>query len=181
MEALLALRPALIIDGLFGIGLNRPLSAEWVRFINLVNEACACALAVDVPSGLNADTGQPEGAAVRASVTLTVGAPKAGMLQESAWPFVGRLEVAPEVGLVPCPHRSAVQWTLPQDFTGYPPPRMAATHKGNYGHLAILAGSVGYHGAAVLASRGAQRAQLGLITLQTTEKPTRRRRRNCRR
>jgi NAD(P)H-hydrate epimerase len=51
----------------------------------------------------------------------------------------------------------------------YPPPRAAATHKGTYGHLAIIAGSLGYHGAAVLASRGAQRAQPGLITLYTTE------------
>ncbi|MGO8930832.1 MAG: NAD(P)H-hydrate dehydratase [Limisphaerales bacterium] len=169
LDGLLALRPALVVDGLFGIGLNRPLGPEWVGFIEHVNRAALPVLAVDVPSGLNGDTGEAQGAAITASVTLTVGAPKSGLLREAAWPFVGRLEVAADVGLAPCPHESDVQWTLPEDFIGYPPPRMAATHKGNYGHLAIVAGSPGYHGAAVLAARGAQRAQPGLITLHTLE------------
>ena len=169
LDALLASRPALMIDGLFGIGLNRPLGPGWVSFIERVNAARLPVLAVDVPSGLNADTGEPQGAAIGASVTLTVGAPKTGLLQEVAGPFVGRLEVALDVGLAPCPHQSEVQWTLPEDFAGYPPARAAATHKGSYGHLAIVAGSLGYHGAAVLAARGAQRAQPGLITLHTLE------------
>ncbi len=169
LDAALALRPALVIDGLFGIGLSRPLSPEWAKLIQRVNKARRPVLAVDVPSGLNADTGEPQGAAIHAAVTLTVGAPKTGMLRETAWPFVGRLEVAADVGLVPCPHSGEVQWTLPEDFVGYPPARPAATHKGSYGHLAIVAGSFGYHGAAVLAARGALRAQPGLITLHTLE------------
>ena len=169
LNALLKLRPALLVDGLFGIGLNRPLGPEWISLIERVNEARIPTLAVDVPSGLNADTGQPQGAAVKATVTLTVGAPKTGLLAETAWPFVGRLEVASEVGLTPCPHQSELQWTLPEDFAAFPPARTAATHKGSYGHLAIVAGSMGYHGAAVLASRGAQRARPGLITLHTLE------------
>jgi NAD(P)H-hydrate epimerase len=169
LDTLLARRPALVMDGLFGIGINRPLNAEWVRLIQKVNESRLQVLAVDVPSGLNADTGDPQGAAIQASVTLTVGAPKIGMLAEPAWPFVGRLEVATDVGLIPCPVTSELQWTLPEDFTDFPPPRAAATHKGTYGHLAIVAGSIGYHGAAVLAARGAQRAQPGLITLHTLE------------
>src|SRR5438094_8523156 len=81
LDALLLRRPALIIDGLFGIGINRPLSPAWVQFIQRVNEARAQVLAVDVPSGLDADTGQPQGAAIQASVTLTVGAPKNGLLK----------------------------------------------------------------------------------------------------
>ena len=164
-EALLSLRPALVIDGLFGIGINRPLDPEWAGFIERINAARLPVLAVDVPSGLNADTGEPQGAAVEAAVTLTVGAPKHGMLRQAAWPFVGRLEVATEVGLVPCPHAGELNWTLPEDFLGFPPWRPVASHKGSFGHLAILAGSLGYHGAAVLAARGAQRAQPGLITL----------------
>jgi hydroxyethylthiazole kinase-like uncharacterized protein yjeF len=169
LDALLASRPALVVDGLFGIGLNRPLGPEWVSFIEQVNTAHLPVLAVDVPSGLNADTGEHFGAAIAATVTLTVGAPKTGMLRDVAWPFVGRLEVATDVGLAPCPHQGELQWTLPEDFAGFPPPRPAATHKGTYGHLAIVAGSLGYHGAAVLASRGAQRAQPGLITLHTLQ------------
>jgi NAD(P)H-hydrate epimerase len=169
LQTELSLRPALIIDGLFGIGINRPLSADWIRFIETVNQSGAKILAVDVPSGLNGDTGEPQGAAIRASVTLTVGAPKVGMLHESAWSFVGRLEVATEVGLVACPLKSELNWTLGEDFRDFPPARAVATHKGTYGHVGIIAGSPGYHGASVLAARGAQRAQPGLITLHTQE------------
>jgi NAD(P)H-hydrate epimerase len=169
LEGELSLQPALIIDGLFGIGINRRLSPEWVRFIERINEAQLRVLAVDTPSGLNGDSGEPEGAAIRASMTLTVGAAKKGLLKEAAWSYVGRLEVATDVGLVPCNQTSELQWVLESDFAGFPPERAVATHKGTYGHLGILAGSLGYHGAAVLAARGAQRAQPGLITLYTME------------
>ncbi len=169
LDALLSLRPALVIDGLFGIGINRPLSARWKQFINRLNQAHLKVLAVDVPSGLDAATGQPHGAAIQAFMTLTVGAPKIGLLQSSAWDFVGRLEVAHDCGLAEHSLPSDLKWTMPRDFMGFPPTRAVAGHKGTYGHLAIIAGSLGYHGAAVLASRGAQRAQPGLITLYTLE------------
>ena len=162
-------KPALIIDGLFGIGLNRQLDEKWMALLQCVNDFKTLVLAVDVPSGFNADTGQPEGAAIRASVTLTLGAPKGGMLFSSAWPYVGRLEVAPDIGLIPCPHPSETTWTLPTDFHNFPPARPVASHKGDCGRVAIISGSLGYHGAAVLTARGAQRAQPGLITLFTQE------------
>jgi ADP-dependent NAD(P)H-hydrate dehydratase / NAD(P)H-hydrate epimerase len=167
---LLARRPQLIIDALFGIGLNRELSADWVALINAVNRRTGKILSVDVPSGLNAETGRPEGAAIEADITLTVGAVKHGMLAESAWPYVGRLEVAPDIGLIPCPvstELSDLVWTGAEDFEDFPPRRPVAGHKGSFGHLGIIGGSVGYHGAAVLAARGAQRAQPGLISLCT--------------
>ncbi|MSU59207.1 MAG: NAD(P)H-hydrate dehydratase [Pedosphaera sp.] len=165
LEAALKQKPALIVDGLFGIGLDRPLDDEWKKFISRLNAARVPVLAVDVPSGLNADTGQTFGAAVEAAVTLTVGAPKRGLLAPGAEQFVGRLEVADEVGLSPCAETSELNWMLPQDFAAFPPRRPAAGHKGAFGHLGIIAGSVGFHGAAVLATRGAQRAQPGLVTL----------------
>lgn len=161
--------PALIIDGLFGIGINRPLDAQWQTLIQHVNDSHVPILAVDVPSGLNAETGEPQGAAIRASVTLTVGAPKLGMLLHPAWPYVGRLEVTGDVGLAKCPLTSELNWILPRDFRFFPPARQATAHKGDFGHLCIYAGSLGYHGAAVLASRGAQHAQPGLVTLHTPE------------
>ena len=111
LNSLLSLKPALIIDGLFGIGINRPLSAEWIKFIQRVNEAHLQILTVDVPSGLNGDSGEAQGAAIEATVTLTVGAPKIGMLRDSAWRFVGRLEVASDVGLVPRTEETEVNWT----------------------------------------------------------------------
>ncbi len=164
LEAALALNPALLVDGLFGIGLNRPLDEAWIKLVTRINETQLSVLAVDVPSGLNADTGETFGAAIQAMITLTIGAPKQGLLRRNAWPFVGRLEVATEVELAPCRLESEVRWTLPASFNGFPPPRPVAGHKGTFGHLAIIAGSVGYHGAAVLATRGAQRAQPGLVT-----------------
>ena len=169
LEMALKEKPALIIDGLFGIGLNRPLSEPWQKIIAAVNAAKIPVLAVDVPSGLNADTGENFGAPIEAAVTLTVGTPKTGMLAEHAWPYVGRLEVAEDVGLVPCPLKSDLMWTQAEDFQNFPPPRPEAGHKGTFGHVAIVAGSFGYHGAAVLATRGAQRAQPGLATVYPQE------------
>jgi ADP-dependent NAD(P)H-hydrate dehydratase / NAD(P)H-hydrate epimerase len=162
--------PTLIIDGLFGIGLNRALDANWEKFIATVNESKIPVLAVDVPSGLNAETGEHFGTAIEATITLTIGAPKIGMLAQSAWPFVGRLEVAEDVGLIPCPQKSELNWTLLEDFQNFPPRRVVDGNKGTFGHLAIVAGSFGFHGAGVLTSRAAQRAQPGLVTLFTVEK-----------
>ena len=171
LELALSQKPALIIDGLFGIGLDRPLAGEWKKFIETVNRSGIPILAVDVPSGLNADTGEPitPGAAIEAAVTVTIGAPKTGLLAQNAWAFVGRLEVADDVGLTSCPHTSEMNWTSPEDFRDFPQRRIVTGHKGVFGHLAIIAGSLGFHGAAVLAARGAQRAQPGLITLSTHE------------
>ena len=169
LEMALAEKPALIVDGLFGVGLNRPLNEAWQKIIAAVNAAKIPVLAVDLPSGLNADTGETFGAAIEAAFTLTVGAPKIGLLAQPAWPFAGRLEVAEDVGLIPCPHQTELNWTLPDDFENFPPARPVAGHKGTFGHVAMVAGSLGFHGAAVLTARGAQRAQPGLVTLFTQE------------
>jgi len=169
LESALKEKPALIVDGLFGIGLNRPLSEAWQKIIATINASKISVLAIDVPSGLNADSGETFGAAINAALTLTIGAPKTGLLAPAAWPFVGRLEVAEDVGLIPCPLAAELNWTLPEDFQNFPPPRKVAGHKGDFGHVAIVAGSFGFHGAAVLATRGAQRAQPGLTTLFTQE------------
>ena len=157
-----------IVDGLFGIGLDRPLDAAWQKLIEAVNNAQIPIVAVDVPSGLNAETGNAEGAAITAAVTLTVGAPKRGMLKASR--FVGRLEVLADVGLIPCPCESELNWSVDDDFAHLPPRRSVESNKGTYGHLAIYAGSFGFHGAAVLAGHGALRARPGLITVMTQER-----------
>ena len=165
----LAAKPALVVDGLFGIGLNRPLQKGWVEMVRQLNESALPVLAVDVPSGLCADTGAPLGVAVRARATLTFGAPKAGCLSPAAAQQVGRLLVAEDIGLIACPHTADSYWTVPSDFAGTPPPRAADAHKGSFGHVGIMAGSLGYHGAAVLAARGALAARPGLVTVLTPE------------
>jgi len=167
--SLLSIAQALIVDGVFGIGLRGPLAPPWRRLIEAINTSTIPILAVDVPSGLDADTGLPQGEAIRAGITVTLGAPKRGLIETEATPYVGRLEVAPDIGLVACPHKGNLMWTVPEDFQSFPPLRDVASHKGSFGHLVIVAGSLGYHGAAVLAARGAQCAQPGLITLITPE------------
>lgn len=164
-----AAKPALLIDGIFGLGLNRPLAPDWIALFAAINESAIPILAIDVPSGVNADTGETLGAALHAAVTLTLGAPKIGLVQTRAAAFVGRLEVAADIGLLPCALHSELQWTQAADFAAFPPCRPVAGHKGTFGHLAILAGSLGYHGAAVLAARAASRAMPGLLTLFTAE------------
>jgi hydroxyethylthiazole kinase-like uncharacterized protein yjeF len=165
LSHLLEKRPSLVIDGLFGIGLSRPLDHKWTELIESVNNSGIPVLSVDVPSGLNAETGEPQNIAITATATLTLAAPKEGLLLPSSYPFVGKLIVAPEIGLVRCPHTSDSQWTLAEDFADFPPVRRVDGHKGTFGHAAIFAGSEGYHGAAVLSSRGALRARPGLVSV----------------
>ena len=149
--------PALVIDGLFGIGLNRALNADWMQVIAQINAKQLRVLSVDTPSGIDAATGEMQGAAIRATETLTIGAAKRGLLNPIASEFVGRLLVAPNIGLVPCRETSDLLLGEADDFSGFPPARPAGGHKGTFGHLGIMAGSLGYHGAAVLAARGAAR------------------------
>ena len=158
-----------IVDGLFGTGLNRSLDRDWRKLIETINRSGASIAAIDAPSGLNADTGEPWGAAIRAAVTLTVGAPKTGLVTAAAAEWVGRLEVLEQVGLTGTLPRvkSTLEWVVPGDFINFPPRRPVAVHKGTYGHVVIAAGSLGYHGAAVLAARGALRARPGLVTVVT--------------
>lgn len=167
VEMTLREKPALIIDGIFGIGLNRPLSEAWQKIIAAINAARIPVLSVDVPSGLNAETGEHFGAVIEASITLTVAAPKTGLLTPAAWASVGRLEIADDVGFVPCTVKSDLNWVQPGDFENFPPPRTVAGHKGTFGHAVMIAGSFGFHGAGVLTAHGAQRAQPGLVTLVT--------------
>lgn len=164
-DAIQQKHPTLIVDGLFGVGLNRPLDDHWQKLITAVNNIGCPILAVDIPSGLNAGTGEALPVAIRARETYTVGAPKKGLLASAAAEFVGRLRVLDNVGLIPCPCVSEFQWNEASDFKNFPPARPVAGHKGTFGHAGIVAGSLGYHGASVLAARGAQRARPGLVTL----------------
>lgn len=162
---------SLVVDGVFGIGLNRGLSSDWCNFIERLNEATqglrVPVLSIDVPSGLDADTGQTRGAAVRADYTLSVGAPKTGLIPDHASEFVGLLEVAADIGLRDAPPLGELRWVDANDFKRFVPKRPAGAHKGTFGHVGIIAGSTGYHGAALLAARGAACAGVGLVSVFT--------------
>lgn len=165
----LSAKPKLVIDGLFGIGINRVLEEDWINFISEINAQQLRVLSVDIPSGIDATTGEVQGAAIRANETLTLGAPKTGLLNSASTDYVGRLRVAPEIGLVNRNETSNLQLNEAEDFSNFPPPRPVSGHKGTFGHVGIVGGSLGYHGAAVLAARAASRSQPGLVTLMTPE------------
>lgn len=163
--------PAVIVDGLLGTGSSgapRGVMAAAIEFINRHQDVCRI-LAVDVPSGLNADDGTAAGAAVRADLTVTMGLPKTGLLQPAALEYVGALRVA-DIGipasLVPTP-AAALELITPADLALFTRRRPRGAHKGDYGHLLIIAGARGYAGAAILAARAALRSGVGLVSVLT--------------
>jgi len=156
-----------IIDGLLGTGLHSPVKGFYARVIGDLNKTNKPVTAIDIPSGLNADTGQPMGVAVQASLTLTFGFPKIGQVVFPGAGLVGRL-VCIDIGIpaavverIPCRYR-LIEW---RDFQGLFAPEKPDIHKGSRGHLLVLAGSTGKTGAATLTSLGALRAGAGLVTL----------------
>ncbi len=156
---------SLLLDGVFGIGLNRNLEGPWRQIIELLNLFRCQRIALDCPSGLDADTGRARGACFEADETWTLGAPKAGLIAEKAPPFTGRIRVFSDLGLIGRPVASSpLLWMADTDFGRFPSPRNVDGHKGSFGHAAVVAGSSGYHGSAVLATYGALRARPGLTS-----------------
>lgn len=158
---------SLIIDALFGTGFRGPARGPAAAFIEAANASEAPILAVDVPSGLDADTGQPEGPCIRARATVTMGLPKVGLLLYPGVELAGEIYVAdigyPQ-GLVEESTASAHLVTS-EMVKNLIPRRIPDSHKGTYGRTLIVAGSVGYTGAAVLAALGALRTGAGLVSL----------------
>lgn len=162
----------LVIDGLFGTGLSRPVKGEFKKAIESLNQAKRVnprlrVLAVDIPSGLNADTGKPMGAAVTADVTVTFGLPKLGLVQQSAADSVGKLRVA-DIGFSPARVsriKSAAEYLTEAEIRPLVRARKPGSYKSDYGHVLVIAGSEGLHGAAWIAAHGALAAGAGLVTL----------------
>jgi NAD(P)H-hydrate epimerase len=163
-----AARPALIVDALFGTGLSRPVEgapAAAIRRINAARDESRI-VSIDLPSGLDADTGQVLGEAVRAHRTVTLGLPKLGLALEPGRSLAGEVRVA-RIGLVDAaPERTpdAELWTRAAAGARLPE-RPRAGHKGRFGHVLVVAGSVGKTGAAALAAEGALRVGAGLATI----------------
>jgi ADP-dependent NAD(P)H-hydrate dehydratase / NAD(P)H-hydrate epimerase len=163
------LRWDLVIDGLFGIGLQRDLSDRFLRLVQRSNALRLPVLSLDVPSGVDADTGAVRGAAVRADHSVTFLALKPGLLTGDGVDCSGQIHVATlgvdaEALLESSGHRidTAV-------VRRYLPPRARNSHKGSFGSVGILGGSSGMAGAALLAATaalkcGAGRVYLGLLT-----------------
>src|SRR3954462_15180478 len=160
-------RPALIIDALFGAGLNRPVKGEPHDMIEAINANGAPVLAVDLPSGINGTTGGVMGIAVRAAETVTFFRRKPAHLLLPGRIHCGRVRVA-DIGI----DASVLEEIRPRTFANlpqlwreeFPVPRID-THKYVRGHAVVVSGDIAATGAARMAARGSLRAGAGLVTL----------------
>ncbi|MDB4973859.1 MAG: epimerase / dehydratase [Myxococcaceae bacterium] len=156
-------RATLIVDALFGTGLSRPLEGAHARVVALLAQARAPICALDLPSGIDANTGQVLGCAVRATSTVTFAGHKLGLHQYPGVEHAGTLEC---VGIgVPVMSEGQAGLIEPLDVAALLPPDAGDAHKGTRGHLLAIAGSRGKTGASLLAALGALRAGAGLVTL----------------
>lgn len=149
------------IDALFGIGLNSELRSDAIEAVKIM-KCSQWIVSADIPSGVHADTGKTFERAVKADVTVTFSAGKPGLFVGDGAVHAGRVVIA-DIGIPQdlLNHNSGIMVTPKPEFLR----RRRNAHKGNYGRLFILAGSVGYTGAPVLASRAAVRSGAGLVTL----------------
>lgn len=153
-----------VVDALLGTGIRSEVKGktrQWIEAINAVADR-KWVLAADVPSGLDADTGRPQGVAVQACETVTLGFVKRGLVTGVAANFVGRLSLAPiQIPRdIPGISPSAWLWTR-----GPLPSRPAASHKGDFGVVSVVAGVPQTEGAAVLSAWGALRMGAGRVAV----------------
>jgi len=156
----------LIIDALLGTGLRGPATGPTKETIEAMNASGVPILAVDIPSGLNADTGRAEGVAIRAARTVTFGLLKPGFFQNDGVDLVGSWSVAPigfPESLLTEP--TGMRLTSQKEALSLLPRRRRDSHKGDNGHLLLIAGSDAMPGAAVLACLAALRGGVGLVTV----------------
>jgi hydroxyethylthiazole kinase-like uncharacterized protein yjeF len=169
-----------IIDALLGTGIRGPVSGLLGRVIEDVNRLSGNAtlprpgwiVAVDTPSGLPSDGEETSGPVLRAHLTVTFTALKIGQLVSKQAANCGRLLVrgiGSPAALVEEIGKAEMRWAGPDEFSAVPLIRAADAHKGSYGHLLLIAGSVGKTGAAVLAGQAALRAGAGLVTVAAPE------------
>ncbi len=159
----------LLVDAILGTGLRGSVRDRIATIITTINNLSIPILSVDLPSGLDADTGHPLGTCVQADRTITIGLPKRGVLVHPGAELAGKLEVV-DIGFpeqVVDAQDIKVNWTTAQQVSQWLPQRSSSSHKGTYGRVLVVAGSTGMTGAAALASEAALRAGAGLVTLAT--------------
>jgi NAD(P)H-hydrate epimerase len=161
----------LLIDGLFGFGLERSLDGELAISVDQINQWAKPVVSIDLPSGVHTDTGEVLGTAIRATHTLCLGAWKQGLLQDPSLDYVGKVELidfdlpvtdlAAVLGTVPLVQRVTAESAIAH----IPLCRPAATHKYRMGHLLLICGSRRYAGAAILTSLGARASGVGMLSI----------------
>ena len=159
----------LVVDAVLGIGVSGPARGPAAGAIRFINQAADTALivSIDIPSGLNADTGAAEGEVVCADVTVTMGLPKTGLVAPEALPYVGTVEVV-DIGIPPelaedIMAGDGLELIYSTDLRPLLPRRARASHKGQYGRVLVIGGAAGMMGAIAMAARAAVRSGSGLV------------------
>jgi len=163
-----------IVDALLGIGLARPVQNEWRNAIEAINVSAAPVLAIDIPSGLHAESGAVMGAAVRAEVTISFIGLKAGLFTGSGREHAGEI-LFDDLGLPPDAYNGIVpiaRRLSEDDLHDRIPRRARDAHKGSFGHVLVVGGAPGMTGAARLCGQSAARLGSGLVTLATHPEST---------
>jgi NAD(P)H-hydrate epimerase len=160
----------LIVDAIFGTGLNQPLGGLLETIVADVNGSGIPIVAIDLPSGLSADSHEPIGDSIEAGTTVTLGAPKLSLVLPPAETRAGDIVIA-DIGIpldvIESVEGARVELLTRSTMRALITPRSADTHKGDYGRVLIVAGSAGKTGAAHLAAVGALRSGAGLVTVAT--------------
>jgi hydroxyethylthiazole kinase-like uncharacterized protein yjeF len=171
-DAYLGTTPLIILDGLLGVGakppLREPIRAA-CRAINQLRTKGAYVFAVDLPTGLDTDSGKVDRDCVVADFTVTIGYPKPGLVADGAMDHVGRIELVPLDELRPPQTKPKEIIACPAVFHGLLPRRKYNSYKNQFGRIGVVAGSKGFVGAALMASQGALRAGAGLVEVFVPE------------
>jgi NAD(P)H-hydrate epimerase len=157
----------LLVDALFGTGLKKIIDGDLAKLINLINSLNKTVIAVDIPSGVSADNGEILGYAIKATLTVTFGLPKRGHILFPGREFVGKL-IVEDIGFpseLTKSEKLKVSLIEKDLVHSLIPKRHLYSHKGNYGHVLVIAGSVGKTGAALMCGKSALRAGAGLVTM----------------
>ncbi|WP_259430863.1 NAD(P)H-hydrate dehydratase [Coxiella burnetii] len=158
-----------IVDALLGSGLSGEVKAPYDHLIAAINQAGQYVLALDVPSGINVDSGEVQGTAVKANLTVTFIAPKRGLYTDKAPAYCGEL-IVDRLGLSESFFRAVFTDTRLLEWKGvFPllPKRARDAHKGSYGHVLVIGGDYGMGGAVRMAAEAAARVGAGLVTVAT--------------
>src|SRR5215475_987935 len=172
-DAYLGTSPLVILDGLLGVGAKPPLREPIRAACRAINQLRATngayVFAVDLPTGLDTDSGKPDRDCVVADFTVTIGYAKPGLVADSAVNYVGRIEVVPLNELRPPETKPKEIIASPAAFCGLLHRRKYSSYKNQFGRIGVVAGSKGFVGAALMASQGALTAGAGLVEVFVPE------------
>jgi hydroxyethylthiazole kinase-like uncharacterized protein yjeF len=162
--------PKIIIDAIFGTGVRLPLSHFLYDVINLINQEKAYTISLDIPTGVEGDSGAVQGNAIHADLTLAVGLPKLGYYQAQGARLVGEVEVIPSGLATEVINKSGDKFLIDKDLRNdLPPARNKFGDKKLFGHTLVIGGSHGLTGALVMSSTAALKVGAGLVTASTWE------------